>query len=554
MLVKEGTTISTKRAALIIVLVSLLLMTPAFLLGAGGFDLHTQSLWTKHFSHQLWGGELYPRWLQDMFAGDGSPVFFYYPPLAYYITALFSFASTWDAFSYYPMVFSALLATICSGFAFYFWAEAESGKANAALLGSLLYLSVPNHITVNFYQLLLFSSLWSYVWIPLLMWNAKRLVLGERFSVPTFAILIALLILTNLPMTVMFGPAAVVYGLLYYSKEQLRQQLLRMGVAVLLGFGMAAIYLLPALLYMGFANVNLHWQDFGNDTIWSGSENFFGFDTPTHYLNTFYYLTTLAASLFYFRKTPPSRRRLFFFALSLLSLVMMIPYTQFLWRIIPGMKLLQFAERLFALSAVCLPILAVLSWQRTRTISYGFILLSLGCTVIIACNTRMTLAQYHKVAPLKYEHYLMAVDQYPNYLTSEDLVMRYGMDGIEKLRAHNPLVTVIKGDAKVEVTQWAPRSILIDYHAQSPSKLRVRQFDYPGFEAQLNSQELEVSRDEGTGEILIDTPQGAGILSLTLTPLLPETAGKLISMIAALICMLLILLEVRRRRLSPITT
>ena len=143
------------RHLLTIVLLSLMLMAPAFWWGAGGADLHAQSLWVRHFSRQFWQGEYYPRWLAGMFAGEGSPVFFYYPPLTYFFSALFSRLEPLDAFGYYPMAACALLAVMASGVTFYIWAVEETGDSGAAMTGSLLYIAAPNHLAVNFYQLLL---------------------------------------------------------------------------------------------------------------------------------------------------------------------------------------------------------------------------------------------------------------------------------------------------------------------------------------------------------------------------------------------------------------
>lgn len=56
----------------------------------GGHDIYHHLIFSSHFSEQLLQGELYPRWLTRMNGGFGSPTFFFYPPLPYYLTALFS--------------------------------------------------------------------------------------------------------------------------------------------------------------------------------------------------------------------------------------------------------------------------------------------------------------------------------------------------------------------------------------------------------------------------------------------------------------------------------
>src|SRR5919199_5653885 len=43
--------------------------------------------WHERFAAQLFAGELYPRWLQGMSAGLGSPAFFFYAPAPFYVSA-----------------------------------------------------------------------------------------------------------------------------------------------------------------------------------------------------------------------------------------------------------------------------------------------------------------------------------------------------------------------------------------------------------------------------------------------------------------------------------
>src|SRR5262249_49497612 len=150
-----------------ILLLSVLLLAPAFIVGGKGSDLLLQAQWVKLFSKQLWQGELYPRWLADMYAGNGSPVFFYYPPLIYYITALFTFLSPLSEFEYYPMAASMMLGVFVSGMTFYFWMREEGGNEEAALAGSLLYMAAPAHVAHSFYFAMLFSTAWVYAWLPL---------------------------------------------------------------------------------------------------------------------------------------------------------------------------------------------------------------------------------------------------------------------------------------------------------------------------------------------------------------------------------------------------
>src|SRR3954447_10265335 len=49
-------------------------------------------VWLDQFARELTPGTLYPRWLPQSHHGLGSPVFYYYPPFAFYLGSVFVFA------------------------------------------------------------------------------------------------------------------------------------------------------------------------------------------------------------------------------------------------------------------------------------------------------------------------------------------------------------------------------------------------------------------------------------------------------------------------------
>src|SRR5579871_6276039 len=119
----------SRRHVEIILTGSTLLMLPSLFIGPDGYyDMLCQALWVKLFSLQFWHGDLYPRWLQDMYLGSGSPAFFFYPPLTYFITVFFFFLSPLAPFMYYPMMASCWLGLSMAGLTFYLWMKEETGN------------------------------------------------------------------------------------------------------------------------------------------------------------------------------------------------------------------------------------------------------------------------------------------------------------------------------------------------------------------------------------------------------------------------------------------
>ncbi|HEY9300559.1 MAG TPA: hypothetical protein VIQ31_30185, partial [Phormidium sp.] len=106
-----------------IVIIGFILSIPAVF--GGIFEAHDliafHLKWSKHFTEQFWTGELYPRWLQNMNAGLGSPAFFFYNPISYYFSSLFHPFFPNDSSGWHQLSLSAALALLASGITAYIW-------------------------------------------------------------------------------------------------------------------------------------------------------------------------------------------------------------------------------------------------------------------------------------------------------------------------------------------------------------------------------------------------------------------------------------------------
>lgn len=543
---REALAVNTRNLS-VIMLISLGLLAPAFVLGAGGGDLHLQSLWTRFFAAQLWHGDLYPRWLMDMYAGNGSPVFFYYPPLAYYFSALFSFLSPLDAFGYTPLAVSTFFAVAASGLAFYGWMREEGVEAPAALLGSACYMAVPFHVGQCFYYVLLYSSVWAYAWVPLLMLAAGKLGEGRRNAVAGFALALGLLILTNNAMTIIFGPLAVAYALLRSTRGRGAPLLVRLAAAVVLGFGLSAIFLLPEIAYKRYATVDLTWSD-----PYGGQEVFLtpGFANPEQAWYSLVWFSVLGLTLLLYVAAGRQRlkERNFCLAASLAALAMMLLYIgKPLWEVFPVLKLLQHPARFFAVPALCLSWLAAFTSAGYRRWLMALIACFICITAVIAWQAKKSMQDFRRQQPADYARYMLNIDQYPAFLTLPSLVHRYySEEGLSEVQKHTAKVEVLKGDAQASVETWQPRLITLHVSAHERSLLRIRQHYFPGFRAFRGREELEAGFDEKTGQVTVDVPPGSGEVRLVLTQLLPEMAGKLVSMASAAVVALMLLLGLRK--------
>src|SRR5437870_450529 len=81
----------------------------------------THAIWYTHFSEQLWAGDFYPRWLVNMNAGLGSPAFFYYPPLPFFLTSVLRPFFPNDPQGWHQVGVSLSIALTASGVSAYLW-------------------------------------------------------------------------------------------------------------------------------------------------------------------------------------------------------------------------------------------------------------------------------------------------------------------------------------------------------------------------------------------------------------------------------------------------
>lgn len=216
-------------------------------------------VWTKQFGEALGRGELYPRWLPDSFMGLGSPTFYFYPPLAYYVSGLAQLvgAPTWQAIG-----MSATLTLFASGLSMTWWLKDKTPHAAA---WGCAYMLAPYHLLTDLYTRGALAEFAAYAWLPLL---AKAFEGRPRLLAVSFAGLI----FTHLPV-------AVLAGVFLVGPLMLREVVERRSVVPFLLAGGAAlavsgVYLVPALTLQKHVAIEQLWGPGfrpSGMTIWLGS-------------------------------------------------------------------------------------------------------------------------------------------------------------------------------------------------------------------------------------------------------------------------------------------
>ncbi len=196
-----------------------------------------------NFYQNLSEGNIIPRWAGNLNWGYGSPILMFLYPLPSYMASLIHFVG-------FPLVDSTKIVFgityIFSGLAMYLWVSTFLGK-RAAFISSLLYLFAPYRF-IDLYVRGAIGEHVAFVFPPLVLYFLLKLskkysywyVVGGTFS-------LAGLILSHNAVSLMFIPIIFLYAL-YLLWQSKRRQLLVIsyGLLVILGFGLAAFFWIPA--------------------------------------------------------------------------------------------------------------------------------------------------------------------------------------------------------------------------------------------------------------------------------------------------------------------
>ncbi|WP_070155376.1 6-pyruvoyl-tetrahydropterin synthase-related protein [Sphingobium phenoxybenzoativorans] len=244
----------------LLTLVALVVMLPSFLYGPGAtHSVSFNYIWTSQFGAAMQQGDLYPRWLPDSFEGLGSPAFFFYPPLAYWLTGGLDALglSTLQAIN-----MGAFLLLAASGIAMHLWL---THRGTHPLVGSLIYMLLPYH-QLDFWVRGALAEFAAFVWIPLIALAIDRL--PHRRGVLLLALSYAGLLITHLP-TAMLAGFFLITPLVAVRAWPDRAILLSAASAGALAIALAGFYLVPALTLQDAISSQMLWTPGYQPAAWT---------------------------------------------------------------------------------------------------------------------------------------------------------------------------------------------------------------------------------------------------------------------------------------------
>lgn len=241
-----------------ILLSALLASLPLLVLGPScghDFDFHLASWFDAQHAWSL--GLIWPHWASSFNYGAGQPLFVFYPPLSWMLGAALGAILPWP-----HVPFAVTLVLLAgTGFATRALAREFLPELPATLAGCFALFSA--YVLFDAFERADFGELAGGLWIPLLLLYILRdrqptaRLLRRAFdgSAAPLACVVAAAWLSNAPLGVIacYLLAAMASALAIFRHSW--ASILRSSVAVLLGLGLAAIYLVPAAYEQRWVNI-----------------------------------------------------------------------------------------------------------------------------------------------------------------------------------------------------------------------------------------------------------------------------------------------------------
>jgi hypothetical protein len=538
---------SVGRCGAIIVAAALLLALPVLVLGypRAAHDAIAHIFWATHFSRLLWSGTLYPRWALDMNGGLGSPVFFYYQPLSYYLAALFDFGSDRMLSGAFQLRIAAPVVLICSGLACFVFLRGLVDRT-AALIGAVAYMAMPYHL-IDLYIRGDFPEFTAFVFIPLVLASVGHAVRQPFAGVVATAVSFGALVLCHPLAALVASPLFAGYTVFLFLEHRSWSALAAAAGGAVLGMLLAAVFLVPAL--------TMQHAVFYQKSYIAYAYLFYGATHPTraafqHGLWAVLLLSVAMFTLaFAFRNKAGPRKQLVFWSVAGLAYCFfMTRFVTSFWVYVKVTHILQFPYRLHIAAvmalAACVGLYAARLSPRYKAAALAVFMLLGGAVAAVPVATHA-----FRIDPAIWAK----ADTCPETSLYRPIGAAHWICGarLGPLKRDPSDKAWLEDGRSAEVSRWESRSLALQVSAPKPETLYIRQFAFPGWTAVADERLVLQAVPAADGILAFTVPKGRHRVAVTLEPLPAELWGERISLAACAALLVLAGLAIARRRKVP---
>lgn len=487
----------------------------------------------QQMSIALASGQFPVRWAPDLRYGE--PLFNFYAPLPYYIGALIHFFGV-DFIWVAKILF--MLSAILSAAAMYLLVNKLFGQ-RAGILAAVLYTYAP-YRAVDMYVRGSLSETWAFVFLPLIFYTSMLLAEKANFkNISLLALSLAGLFLTHNVTTLMFLPFLGLWWIYLSIREKKWKVILHLSFASLLGFGVAAFFLLPAFfesnfiqtkyLTVGYFNFRAHFVAFKQffSLFWGYGSSVWGLDDGLSFqigLVNLAVLATAAVLAILHLKNKKTVGFFIFLGISVLgSVFLQHNKSAFIWEAIPQMAFIQFPWRFLGISVFMIALTggAIAIYLRKRLLPIYFILLFAAVV-----STLMYFRPKEYADDSFFDKFL----QVERMRKGEDLTKDYLPIGVETTdgdRFDQPRAE--KGEIIVNDFERSSTTLNFSANVLSKSLVELPISYFPGWQVKADSQDIALLPPSKTGLVRFELPEGKYKVKTELSDTPIRTAGNIIS-------------------------
>lgn len=497
----------------------------------GMTDLQWHITWFQHFSKQLAEGIVYPRWLAGTNYGYGSPTFVFYPPLAFYLASL---GKQLGLNAEYSIIAVFSLSLFLCGFNFYLYGRDRWGKV-ATAIGALAYMSAP-YFAFDIYWRGGFASMLAQAWLPLGLYCTEKSLSNPKWGWGV-SLCFVLLSLTHLPSFLLFSIVWFAYLLFCLLRYSWKSCLAVLAYAVL-GLGVAAFFLLPALVEQSWVSIE----------IVKGAGGGFEFNTfgtlhkrlaiSSSTVPLIHYsfahqacLAILSAFLALFatrRNTARRSEALAWIALLICLAFLMSSWSLPLWRTSEILQKIQFPWRLmqifvFASSALLALVVSLCLRLPSRHFFWKIAAIVIVCVLPINFKYFQNLSR--SIPTINNPGRGKPIENVERIKTALNDPFKNTLIDVKEYRPlvegklppkpilKQPPVSAIAGKATVEIAQWKSYSRRFNVKAIAPTTLLLRTYAYPAWDLSVNQIPTPITT-AADGRIKLELKPGTYLVDL----------------------------------------
>lgn len=497
-------------------------------------------------------GDLYPRWIPYFHLGYGYPVFNFYAPLATWLGGLLGVLGISA-----PLAFSLLVALG--------WMLGSAGvyvlgrrwlPAPVALVGAALWAYAPSAFQ-GVWNIGSIAQMTASAFVPWLFLAIIRLAdQPDLRRVSALAAVFSLVLLAHQPTSVLVGlfiaPGAPLLCLWFALRD--KRWLLRMvavGGGLLLGAGIAMIFLLPMALELPYIQVSEGATNLRNVLSASFLQPYQLFlpaavpdlsDLNRNLPDSIGLLTGVLAAvgLVGLLIRQHYRLALAWGLAALFVIFLLLPLSLEFWLNVPLLGQLRFPGRVLRLGGIFFALLGASSLlvlpQRWQVWGAGIILLLVvgsALPTLYPSRESLDFSQLSAADFIRYE-----LDTYSFGGTSYDEFKPIWGEGIPydtpdiDSYVSDPLRIdfITRNDEGKALTREAP--LTYRYNAPQPQEVHFRQFYFPGWAATIDGVPVEVFPNKEFGLLSVNVPAGEHVITLSRPGTLVENIAPLLSLLS----------------------